>query len=193
MNTARNLSRLRKAAGCGCTTRCLSGMPDEKSASARRQEAPGRRTRLVSFPLPLKKLPGIFPQFEILGFIGQGGMGRFYKARQKQLDRIVALKILPPQVASGPGFRRPFYARSPGARQAESSEHCHALRIRADGWTLLLPHGISGRPQSSAIAACRTASRRTKRWPSCHKSAMRFNLPTSGASSIATSNRVTFY
>src|SRR5580693_7605156 len=59
-------------------------------------------------PPPVEDIAKLFPQFEILGFIGKGGMGAVYKVRQPALDRLVALKILPPQAAGGPGFAERF-------------------------------------------------------------------------------------
>jgi len=84
-------------------------------------------------PPSLSVLAGVFPQLELLEFIGKGGMGAVYKARQKQLDRIVALKILPPGVGTEAGFAERF------AREARA-----LARLNHPGIVTLFEFGQAG-------------------------------------------------
>ena len=72
------------------------------------------------------ELAGYFPDLEILELLGHGGMGVVYKARQKRLDRLVALKILSPQVGQDPAFAERFPRE---ARAMAMLNHPHIVAV----------------------------------------------------------------
>lgn len=72
------------------------------------------------------------PRIEILEFLGRGGMGVVYKARQKQLDRIVALKVLAPEFAQDPAFSERF---SREAKALAKLSHPHIVAVHDFGVT----------------------------------------------------------
>ncbi len=71
----------------------------------------------VELPNPLywmppepEELASLFPEYKIEHLLGRGGMGAVYKAIQIILDRFVAIKLLPPELArADPNFAERFH------------------------------------------------------------------------------------
>ncbi|WP_182867255.1 serine/threonine-protein kinase [Rhodopirellula sp. JC639] len=84
--------------------RCLLRPPWDKPHPVAITLGPGQ-----SFvPPSIEELSEQISGYEVEALIGQGGMGAVYLGRQKSLDRAVAIKILPPQIAERSGFRERF-------------------------------------------------------------------------------------
>jgi len=86
-----------------------------------------------------------FPQLEILVCLGRGGMGVVYKARQKSLNRFVALKLLAPERADDPQFAARFEKE---AQALAALNHPHIVTIydhgQAGGFYYLLMEFVDG-------------------------------------------------
>ena len=69
-------------------------------------------------------------EFEVLELIGRGGMGAVYKARQTALERLVAIKTLPRNLAESEDFVARFHRE---ARTAANLRHTHLVQVYAVG------------------------------------------------------------
>src|SRR5215469_1795776 len=65
-------------------------------------------------------------RYEILAMLGQGGMGAVYKARDQELDRVVALKVIRPELTTNPDILKRFKQELILARQVT---HRNVIRI----------------------------------------------------------------
>jgi predicted Ser/Thr protein kinase len=105
-------------------------------------------------PPSVEHLARLFPQLDILELLGVGGMGAVYKARQKGLDRLVAVKILPPEVGRDPAFAQRFTRE---ARAMARLSHPNIVAVhdfgQTDGLFYFIMEYIDGANLRQAIQA----------------------------------------
>jgi serine/threonine protein kinase len=114
----------------------------------------------VFTPPSVEELGQKFPQLEIIALIGRGGMGAVYKARQKELDRIVALKILPPGIGDDAAFGERFTRE---AKALAKLNHPGIVTIhdfgRADGLYFFVMEFVDGVNLRQLLAGGRVSPR----------------------------------
>ncbi|MEN9361852.1 MAG: Serine/threonine-protein kinase PknB [Verrucomicrobiota bacterium] len=83
--------------------------------------------------------------FEVISYLSKGNTGEVYKAHQISLKRLVALKILYPEVAADPDFVRGFFRE---ARSAAAINHVSIVQAFdvgvADGYHFLAMELVDG-------------------------------------------------
>ncbi|MGA8038382.1 MAG: protein kinase [Candidatus Acidiferrales bacterium] len=93
-----------------------------------------------------------FGQYRIIDKIGAGGMGEVYRARDEQLGRDVALKVLPSQLLSDDSARRLLIRE---ARMASALNHPNICTIHTvgdnEGRNYIVMEFLEGRPLSELV------------------------------------------
>ncbi len=83
--------------------------------------------------------------FEIIEELGRGGMGVVYKAHDSKLDRMIAMKFLPPQISVGDAERTRFLQEAKAAATLNHPNVCTIYDIREErGQQFILMEYVDG-------------------------------------------------
>jgi len=95
-----------------------------------------------------------FSHYRVINSLGSGGMGAVYKAEDTMLERIVALKFLPPSMVASPAIRARFVREARAASALEHSNICnvHAIEETEDGRMFIVMAYYEGETVKQRIA-----------------------------------------
>jgi serine/threonine-protein kinase len=104
-------------------------------------------------PLNDRVLAAVGHQYQLEGEIGRGGMSVVYRARDRRLNRAVAIKVLPPELAYDPAIRTRF---TRAAQTSAQLAHAHIVPIydvgERDGIAFLVMALINGGNLATLLA-----------------------------------------
>jgi serine/threonine-protein kinase len=96
-------------------------------------QPPERAADAASRLMQGKLLPGdMLGHYELLQFVGGGGMGRVFRALDTRLGRIVALKVLPPEQATDPDTRLRFQNEAQSAARLDHENIARVYHVGED-------------------------------------------------------------
>src|SRR5579862_6947529 len=91
--------------------------------------------------------------YEIVTPLGAGGMGEVYKARDTRLDRTVAIKVLPTELASDPELRARFEREARAIAALDHPHICAAHDVgEHDGTRYLVMQYLDGETLAARLA-----------------------------------------
>jgi hypothetical protein len=130
-------------------------VPPTSERTTRPRDPAGLAPTRLAAPAGAADRPTPFPvagRYELLAEIGRGGMGVVYRARDKRLGRIVALKRLPEDLQAQP---RAVQLLLREARSAAQLNHLHIVTVYdvdyEDGAYFLTMEHLDGQPLSSVL------------------------------------------
>jgi hypothetical protein len=101
-------------------------------------------------PLPTRLAAALGDAYTIEGEIGRGGMGVVYRARDERLQRRVAIKVLPPELAFQQDIRERFTRE---AQTAARLSHPHIVPIHTVGEGFGLVYFVMGYVDGESVGA----------------------------------------
>jgi serine/threonine protein kinase len=125
----------------------------ENDATRVESEETAVRRRAGFVPLSPAEVAARFPNLEVIEPLGHGGMGMVYKGRQPLLDRVVAIKVIRPDLQADETFQERFLRE---ARTLAKLRHPFIVTVfdvlKADGLYGLVMEYVEGTSLRNRLA-----------------------------------------